>query len=219
MVLGEERLEDPDLVRQRLGLRAPGRRPAPPLRAARRSPEGGRAMSVKIGINGFGRIGRSVFRILSDRDDIEVVAINDLFENEQLVYLLKYDSVMGVFPKEVTADDDSMYVGRPQDRHDGRDAIRRRSPGGSSGWTSSSSRPACSPRRAQLEKHLAGGRQEGDPHRPGQGRDRRHDRHGGQRRDPEARAPAGLQRLVHHQLPGADRQDPRRAASASRRGS
>jgi glyceraldehyde 3-phosphate dehydrogenase (phosphorylating) len=67
-------------------------------------------MSVKIGINGFGRIGRSVFRILSDRDDIEVAGINDLFENQQLVYLLKYDSVMGVFPKEVRADDDFMYV-------------------------------------------------------------------------------------------------------------
>ncbi len=67
-------------------------------------------MSVKIGINGFGRIGRSVFRILSDRDDVEVVAINDLFENEQLVYLLKYDTVMGVFPKEVRADDDFLYV-------------------------------------------------------------------------------------------------------------
>src|SRR5262245_49891998 len=68
-------------------------------------------MSVtKIGINGFGRIGRSVFRILSDRRDVQVVAINDLFENQQLVYLLKYDSVMRVFPKEVTADDDFMYV-------------------------------------------------------------------------------------------------------------
>jgi len=67
-------------------------------------------MSAKIGINGFGRIGRTVFRILSDRDDIEVAAINDLFENQQLVYLLKYDSVMGVFSREVTADDDFMYV-------------------------------------------------------------------------------------------------------------
>ena len=67
-------------------------------------------MSVKIGINGFGRIGRSVFRILSERDGVEVVAINDLFENEQLVYLLKYDTVMGVFEKEVRADDDFMYV-------------------------------------------------------------------------------------------------------------
>ena len=67
-------------------------------------------MSVKIGINGFGRIGRTVLRILSDRSDIEIAGINDLFENQQLVYLLKYDSVMGVFPKEVTADDDYMYV-------------------------------------------------------------------------------------------------------------
>ena len=67
-------------------------------------------MTVRIGINGFGRIGRSVFRILAERDDIEVVAINDLFENEQLAYLLKYDSVMGMFEREVTSDEDSMYV-------------------------------------------------------------------------------------------------------------
>jgi glyceraldehyde 3-phosphate dehydrogenase len=67
-------------------------------------------MSVKIGINGFGRIGRSVFRVLAGRTDIEVVAINDLFANSQLVYLLKHDSVMGVFPGEVKADDDFMYV-------------------------------------------------------------------------------------------------------------
>ncbi|HEY0514363.1 MAG TPA: type I glyceraldehyde-3-phosphate dehydrogenase [Thermoanaerobaculia bacterium] len=67
-------------------------------------------MSVKIGINGFGRIGRSVFRVLSERDDVQVVAINDLFENQQLVYLLKYDTVMGVFEKEVSADDEFMTV-------------------------------------------------------------------------------------------------------------
>jgi glyceraldehyde 3-phosphate dehydrogenase len=67
-------------------------------------------MAIRVGINGFGRIGRSVFRILAERDDIEVVAINDLFENDQLVYLLKYDTVMGVFEKDVSADDDFMYV-------------------------------------------------------------------------------------------------------------
>ena len=65
---------------------------------------------VRVGINGFGRIGRTVFRILADRDDVEVVLINDLFPNEQLAYLLKYDTVMRVFPREVTADDDNMYV-------------------------------------------------------------------------------------------------------------
>ena len=67
-------------------------------------------MTVRIGINGFGRIGRSVFRILSDRDDIQVVAVNDLFENEQLAYLLKYDTVMGVLHKDVSVEGDSMYV-------------------------------------------------------------------------------------------------------------
>jgi glyceraldehyde 3-phosphate dehydrogenase len=67
-------------------------------------------MAIQVGINGFGRIGRSVFRIISNRDDIEVVAINDLFDNEQLAYLLKYDTVMGVFRKEVRAESDALYV-------------------------------------------------------------------------------------------------------------
>ena len=56
---------------------------------------------MRIAINGFGRIGRSVFRILNDHSDLEVVAINDLSEREALVYLLKYDTVMGRFPDEV----------------------------------------------------------------------------------------------------------------------
>jgi glyceraldehyde 3-phosphate dehydrogenase len=67
-------------------------------------------MTTQIGINGFGRIGRSVFRIISERDDINVVCINDLFENEQLAYLLKYDTVMGIFQKEVKATGDALYV-------------------------------------------------------------------------------------------------------------
>jgi glyceraldehyde 3-phosphate dehydrogenase len=66
--------------------------------------------TVKVGINGFGRIGRSVFRILTERPDFEVVAINDLFDNDQLAYLLKYDTVMGIFPGEVSADEESMTV-------------------------------------------------------------------------------------------------------------
>jgi len=67
-------------------------------------------MAIQVGINGFGRIGRSVYRIISDRNDMEVVAINDLFDNEQLAYLLKYDTVMGIFDKEVTAESDAMTV-------------------------------------------------------------------------------------------------------------
>ena len=55
---------------------------------------------MRVAINGFGRIGRSVFRILNERSDLEVAAINDLSEREALVYLLKYDTVMGRFPDE-----------------------------------------------------------------------------------------------------------------------
>jgi glyceraldehyde 3-phosphate dehydrogenase len=68
-------------------------------------------MTTQIGINGFGRIGRSVFRILSDREDLNVVCINDLFDNEQLAYLLKYDTVMGIFKQEVRATADALFVG------------------------------------------------------------------------------------------------------------
>jgi glyceraldehyde 3-phosphate dehydrogenase len=66
--------------------------------------------AVRVGINGFGRIGRSVLRILSDRPDVEVAIINDLFDNDHLAYLLKYDTVMRIFPKEVTTDSESMTV-------------------------------------------------------------------------------------------------------------
>ena len=68
-------------------------------------------MAIRVGINGFGRIGRGVFRILSDRDDIEIVAINDLYKNSQLAYLLEYDTVMGMFRKPIHVDDEAMYVG------------------------------------------------------------------------------------------------------------
>ena len=61
---------------------------------------------MRIAINGFGRIGRSVFRVLNERDDIDVVAINDIFEKGALAYLLKYDTVMGRFPDNVDLQDD-----------------------------------------------------------------------------------------------------------------
>ena len=59
---------------------------------------------MRVAINGFGRIGRSVFRIMNERDDINVVAINDLADNDALAYLLKYDTVMGRFKDTVTTD-------------------------------------------------------------------------------------------------------------------
>ncbi len=61
---------------------------------------------MRIGINGFGRIGRSVFRILNDRPGVDVVAINDIADNDALGYLLEYDTVMGRFPDTVDVADD-----------------------------------------------------------------------------------------------------------------
>ncbi len=59
---------------------------------------------MRVAINGFGRIGRSVFRILNARKDIDVVAINDLYDDKVLAYLLKYDTVMSSFGQEVFVD-------------------------------------------------------------------------------------------------------------------
>jgi len=63
---------------------------------------------MRIAINGFGRIGRSVFRILNGDDDVSVVAINDIADNEVMVYLLKYDTVMGRFNDSVQLKKDVM---------------------------------------------------------------------------------------------------------------
>lgn len=65
---------------------------------------------MKIAINGFGRIGRSVFRILEERSDIEVVAINDLFDRDALRYLLNYDTVMGPFGKSLELEGDEFVT-------------------------------------------------------------------------------------------------------------
>lgn len=66
-------------------------------------------MTLKIAINGFGRIGRIVFREAL-KQDVEIVAVNDLTDAAMLSHLLKYDSVHGVFDKEVTSDDENLIV-------------------------------------------------------------------------------------------------------------
>ena len=67
-------------------------------------------MSTKIGINGFGRIGRIAFRIAAEREDVEVVAINDLLDVDHLAYLLKYDSVHGTFKGSVETEGGNLVV-------------------------------------------------------------------------------------------------------------
>src|SRR5262249_3229028 len=74
---------------------------------------------IRIGINGFGRIGRAILRVVSaettrsgtaDRADLEVVAINDLYPTPALAYLFQYDTVMGVFDGDIRSDDRSLPV-------------------------------------------------------------------------------------------------------------
>jgi glyceraldehyde 3-phosphate dehydrogenase len=68
-------------------------------------------MAIKVGINGFGRIGRNVLRsAVQNFDDIQIVAINDLLEPEYLAYMLRYDSVHGRFKGEVSIDGDTLVV-------------------------------------------------------------------------------------------------------------
>lgn len=68
-------------------------------------------MTVRVGINGFGRIGRNFYRAIKDRSaDIEVVAVNDLTDNKTLAHLLKYDSILGRLDGDVEYDDESITV-------------------------------------------------------------------------------------------------------------
>jgi glyceraldehyde 3-phosphate dehydrogenase len=67
-------------------------------------------MTIKIGINGFGRIGRAAFRAAMNYPDLEIVAVNDLTDPATIAHLLKYDSVYGIYPKDVSAHEGGMMV-------------------------------------------------------------------------------------------------------------
>ena len=73
-------------------------------------------MSKKIAINGFGRIGRNAFKLAFERDDIEIVAINDLTDTKTLAHLLKHDSTYGTYHHDVSYDDNSIFVAGKQIR-------------------------------------------------------------------------------------------------------
>ena len=68
-------------------------------------------MAIRVGINGFGRIGRSFFRACDGYEEIEIVAVNDLTDSSHMAHLLKYDSVHGLYGKEVKAKDNALLVG------------------------------------------------------------------------------------------------------------
>jgi glyceraldehyde 3-phosphate dehydrogenase len=111
---------------------------------------------MRIGINGFGRIGRSVFRILEEVEGIEIVAINDLFDNDALRYLLSYDTVMGPFGKNLKLEDDHLVTDKTRAK-----MLSERNPAdipwGELGVDAVVEATGAFRKREQLEQHLAAG--------------------------------------------------------------
>ena len=167
-------------------------------------------MAVRVGINGFGRIGRNVFRAAKARgedagEEIEWVAVNDLTDARTLAHLLKYDSILGPYPGAVEARGGEAGARGRRQRAEG---ARRARPGGAAvgragrGRGDRVDRPLHRPR--QRRQAPRAGRQEGDHlgagERPGRdGRARRQLRRGLRPRAPRR----DLQRVLHDQLPGA----------------
>jgi glyceraldehyde 3-phosphate dehydrogenase len=114
-------------------------------------------MSIRIGINGFGRIGRSVLRIARERDGVDVVAVNDLFDNEQLAYLLTYDTVMGRLPGEVRVDADNLFIDDDEPIRMTAEPDPAKIPWGELGVDVVIESTGVFRQRAQLEKHIDAG--------------------------------------------------------------
>ena len=111
---------------------------------------------MRIAINGFGRIGRSVFRILEEVENIEIVAINDLFDKDALRYLLSYDTVMGPFGKNLKLEDDHFVTDNSRVK-----LISERNPGdlpwGELGVDAVVEATGVFRAREQLQQHLSAG--------------------------------------------------------------
>jgi glyceraldehyde 3-phosphate dehydrogenase len=71
-------------------------------------------MAIKVGINGFGRIGRNIMRAAMDDSSIDIVAVNDLTDARTLAHLLKYDSILGNLKADIAASGDKITVGRDE---------------------------------------------------------------------------------------------------------
>jgi len=110
-------------------------------------------MAVKVGINGFGRIGRNVLRTALTDKNIDFVAVNDLTDPKTLAHLLKYDSILGNLPNKITAGPDSISVdGKIIKGFQGK-RIPPSCPGSRRSSKSSSS-PLKVHRRNEAKKHL-----------------------------------------------------------------
>ena len=167
-------------------------------------------MSVRVAINGFGRIGRNILRaaVEADRNDIEVVAINDLAPVETNAHLLRYDSVHGRFPGEVTVKGDTINCGN------GAIKVTAIKDPTQLPWKELGIDVALECTGIFTVEGQGGGASQGRRQaRAGLGAGRRRRPHRRLRRQPrqaDQGAHGRLQRLVHDQLPGAGRQGAQR---------
>ena len=166
-------------------------------------------MAIKVGINGFGRIGRMFLRAALTKKDIEVVAVNDITDAPTLAHLLKYDSIHGTLRHEVKAEGGSIFLdGKPLQVLAERDPAKLP-------WSKLGvqvvSRVDGTVHRARQSRVASGGRREESRHQRPRRRRRRHVM---PRRQPSCVRPEearrDFQRVVHHQLPRSDRQSPAR---------
>ena len=157
------------------------------LRVSVDKTSGGNVMTVEVGVNGFGRIGRLVVRAAIKRGaDLEIVAVNDSPTPRRLVTSSSTTRCTAVSRAAVEVEEDGLVIDGERDPRHLRDRSRASCRGRSSASTSSSSRRASFTKRDDAASHLEAGRPEGHHLGAGQGR-RRHDRARRQRRAPTTR--------------------------------
>ena len=165
-------------------------------------------MPVKVAINGYGRIGRNILRALYEgkrRGEIQIVAVNDLGDAKTNAHLTRYDTAHGPFPFPVDVDGDQLVV-------DG-DRIKvcaerdpSKLPWGRSASTSCSSAPGLFTTKEKAGVHLKAGARKVIISAPGEQGRRRDDRLRREPQDAEGERHGHLERVVHDELPGADRE-------------
>ena len=162
-------------------------------------------MTIKVAINGYGRIGRNVLRALYEggkKHDIQIVAINDLGDAESNAHLTRYDTAHGKFPGTVDVDGDNMIVNGDRIR-----VFAQRNPAeipwGELGVDVVLECTGFFTTKEKASAHLKGGAKKVIISAPGRQGRRRHHRLRRQPRRAEGHRHRHLQRVLHHQLPGA----------------
>ena len=162
-------------------------------------------MAMKVGINGFGRIGRNIMRAAMGDSSIDIVAVNDLTNATTLAHLLKYDSILGNLKADISANGDKITVDKDEFQ-----VLSVKDPGAAAVEIARRRRrvrvhrPVHQPRRCGEAPDRRG--EEGRHH--GAGEEARHHRRARRQRRQvrSGEAPHHLERVVHHELPGAGRQ-------------